>query len=391
MSSLFRFMGETEPEAPAEVAAVDSEITDVQPTLLPNPDAAPASAAPLRAEAIAAGAPPESNGAPAQTVVLTAMLAALNGFLLPAPTPLPQPSVSVVQLTERTVGLGNFRGNSSVNDITSAALKGGRLEGTVRFQLWASTPQALDAVVNELHGRLLTAKAALWNQGFLRLNATGASEAAPVTALSDWRKSLDFDVLYEYRYRDADGAQSLIARIPIHSDPEEFNSLLRETNVVTNGLARWDNLTAPPLMLTGRGALSQLAALFFAADALPTGPVRLVRTFDGAATPPAVYGTLPAFRSAVTNANAPERNGQFTFASFSDFLGAFSNSGNPLILGDWDEDDTPDSYAAHQLDFMPAIPLSAPTDRFYIVYDPGAAEPKFDRVAVLYLRSNGSR
>lgn len=388
MSSLFRFMGETEPEAPATAAAAEAEAR-AQPILLPDPAAAPAVDAPLRAEVVALAAPTESNGAPAQTVVLSAMLAALNDFLLPAPTPLPQPSVSVVQLTERTVGLGNFRGNTSVNDMTSTALKGGRLEGTVRFQLWAATPQALDGVVNDLHGRLLAAKAALWNQGFLRLNAKGASEAAPVTALSDWRKSLDFDVLYEYRYRDTDGAQSLIARIPIHSDPEEFNSLLRETNVVTNGLARWDELSAPPLMLTGRGAVNQLMALFFAAGALPTGPVRLVRTFDGATAPPAVFGTLPAFLNAVTSASTPERNGQFTFGSFSDFLAAFSSSGDPMILGDWDEDETPDSYDAHQLDFAPAIPLPAPTDRLYVLYDPGAAEPKFDQVAVLYLRGDG--
>ena len=389
MSSLFRFMGETAPETPAEGGSDAADAAESQPILLADPEAAPTADAPARAASLApAAAPPEFNGAPAQPVVLTAMLAALNDFLLPSASPLPQPSVAVVQLSERTVGLGNFRGNASVNDVTSAALKGGRLEATVRFQLWASTPQALDDVVNNLHGRLLAAKAALWNQGFLRLNAKDASAAAPVTALSDWRKTLDFDVLYEYRYRDTDGAQSLIARIPIHSDPEEFDSLLRETNVVTNGLARWDNLTAPPLMLTGRGALSQLTALFFAAGALPTGPVRLVRTFEGAATPPTVFGTLPAFLGAVTSASDPERNGQFTFGSLSDFLAAFNSGGDPLILGDWDEDEIPDSYDAHQLHFTPAIPLPAPTDRLYVVYEPGATEPKFDQVAVLYIRGN---
>ncbi|MCB9152030.1 MAG: hypothetical protein H6641_25010, partial [Caldilineaceae bacterium] len=83
-----------------------------------------------------------------------------------------------------------------------------------------------------------------------------------------------------------------------------------------------------------------------------------------------------------------ERNGQFTFGSLSDFLAAFNSGGDPLILGDWDEDEIPDSYDAHQLHFTPAIPLPAPTDRLYVVYEPGATEPKFDQVAVLYIRGN---
>lgn len=387
MSSLFRFMGESEPVEPEE-----SEAAESQPILLPDlqadaaagaaPDAAPtADAMPL------AAAPAETNGAPEAAQVITNMLDALNGFLLPAPAPLPQPSVSIVQLVERPVGLGNFRGNATVNGITNAALKGGRLEAVVRFQLWASTPQSIETLADDLHGRLLAARSALWNMGFLRLAAAGASDSAPVTALSDWRKTLDYSVLYEYRYRDSDGAEGLIARIPIHSDLEEFNSLLRETNVVTNGLARWDNLTAPPLMLTGRGAVSRLSALFFAAGAVPTGSVRLVRTFDGATGPPTAFATLPVFISAVTG-NTPERNGQFIFTTFTDFLAAFSPSGDPLILGDWDEDLTPDSYTVHRLNFTPAIPLPAANDRLYIVYNPGAAEPKFDQVAVCYLRSS---
>ncbi|MCB0086712.1 MAG: hypothetical protein KDE54_02270, partial [Caldilineaceae bacterium] len=85
MSSLFRFMGETAPETPAEGGSDAADAAESQPILLADPEAAPTADAPARAASLApAAAPPEFNGAPAQPVVLTAMLAALNDFLLPS-------------------------------------------------------------------------------------------------------------------------------------------------------------------------------------------------------------------------------------------------------------------------------------------------------------------
>jgi hypothetical protein len=93
------------------------------------------------------------------------------------PDPIPEPSVEVVRLAERPVGLGNRRGNEGRGPAPLVALKGGRLETTVRFQLWAGSREAVDGSVLGLQQSLLGEREALLARGFLRLAANGTGPA----------------------------------------------------------------------------------------------------------------------------------------------------------------------------------------------------------------------
>jgi hypothetical protein len=200
------------------------------------------------------------------------MLDDLQKYLEPGePNPLPAPAVSVVSATERTVGLGHRRGTEPCGSFAIVALKGGRLDAVVRFQCWASDPEGVDLKIKALHERLLQARDTLWvprprdgwSTRFLRLAAEGASLAEHIPSLNAWRKTADYRALYEFHYEDADGAESLIARIPIAIDDE-----YGESTVVTDEMVRWDSWKAPTLEVHGGvrhvfhvGALSILAYL----------------------------------------------------------------------------------------------------------------------------------
>lgn len=318
-----------------------------------------------------------SNSAPDLNQVISDMLSELSKYLPPHEPPLPDPGVSVVSVTERTVGLGNRRGNETRGFFPIVALKGGRLDGVVRFQLWANEPGAVDSAIGELHGRLLTARDELWAAGFLRVAAEETSLAEHISNLNAWRKTSDYRVLYEFRYQDTDGAESLIARIPIAID-----SKYGESTSVTDEMIRWDNETAPALGVRGRFSVGRVSALVFVPGTAPSGAITLVRTFDGAVGPPTNYPTLADFLPAVAGPGATERHGQLTFSSLSDFLTAFSTAGDPVTLGDWDEDGMSDSYEPSLLGFEPAIQLQDKADRLELTYQGDA----FDQVAVVYLQ-----
>ena len=116
---------------------------------------------------------------------------------------------------------------------------------------------------------------------------THAEETSPAE-LADtgtWRRTADYSLLFEHRFADTDGAQSLIARIPIHTDPEQSFSPDRETTVVTDEMVRWDNESAPSLVIRGSGTVGRLGVLDFQTAMPPSGQVTLTRTFDGATTP----------------------------------------------------------------------------------------------------------
>ena len=305
---------------------------------------------------------------------------------MPSPVgSLPAHDVTVVRVEEKPVGLGNFRGLEVWNGMAAVALKGGRLLTAVRFQLWAANPADVGSLADTLHADLLVAKDDLWIAGFLKMKALAATSPEPVPA-NGWRKTLDYEFLYEYHYEDSDGAESLIARIPIHSDPEVVDSPDRETNVVTDAMVRWDEQDAPMLNLSGQTGIRLLTMLSFVPGTVPTAPVDLVRTFAGAANPPTVYPSLEDFFTAVTHPTNPDRNAQFIFATFTDFLNAFTAVRSPISLGDWDEDSLPDDYEVTQLEWEQPIQLTEGTDRLQIIYDPGSTEPQFDQTAVVYLR-----
>jgi hypothetical protein len=324
-----------------------------------------------------------SNGGPLLDQVITAMLGRLDDYLpLPAP-PLPDPSVSVVSMNERAVGLGDRRGTETRGSFAVVALKGIRLDALVRYQLWAAGPAQAETAMTNLNSQLMADRDALWGAGFLRLMLEVTPPADYVPAPVDvWRKQADYRILYEFHYQDTDSAESLIARIPIHSDPEVRDSLQRETTVVTDEMSRWDNEAAPVLVIRGRFDVGGLSALVFIPGLAPSGAVTLMRTFDGAVGPPTAYLTLNDFLAAVAGPNPPDRHAQVTFTSLSVFLAAFSAAGDPVTLGDWDLDSVPDSYQARELAIGQAVQLLGAADRLEVTYQAGA----FDQVAVVYLR-----
>jgi len=132
---------------------------------------------------------------------------------------------------------------------------------------------------------------------------------------------------------------------------------------ITGRLARWDELRAPPLVVRGPAAVRGIGILAFVPGAAPAGGVTVTRTFDGAAGPPAPFATLAAFRAAVSGPAPATRHARLSFASLQDFLDAADAAGAALIMGDWDEDATPDAYDARTLDLDAGVRLACAADR----------------------------
>lgn len=349
----------------------------------PTPASAPLAVTPM-ALSFAGGAPPLD-------LVLTTLLGILQGQIPPAGGALPPAGVTALRVQERLLGLGNQRGTERRGNFAAVALKGGRLEGTARFELWGDTPGAVDGRVNQLQGALLAAKDALWSAGFLKLAAAGATSAEHQPPLNAWRRSVDYTFLYEYHYQDSDGAESLLARIPIHSDLEERGSLVRETGVVTDRMIRWDDLAAPPLEFAASASAGLRIDGLASLATLPGGwsgqAVTLARLRRSNPGPPTAYADLPTFLAAVNHPVTPDRHAQVVFPTLAAFLAVFSSAGAPLELGDWDEDGTPDLYEPKSLAFSPPLQLASADDLFRLSYQDSALDSK----AVIYLRTSGFR
>lgn len=298
--------------------------------------------------------------------VLTAMLDALDDFLRPpvgSPPPgstLPPPGLSVVSVSERTVGIGNRRGTDFVGPFAVLSLKGVRLEAVVRFQYWAADPAGADALLTGLHGRLAAGAGVLRTAGFLQVTAAGASPAELLETA--WRVTADYRVLYEFRYQDADGAESLLSRIPIDIGNERAPNV---TTTVSDDMVRWDDGGAPALVVRRRRAhafrLDALSLLAF----LPAGwdGVRVVMEL----TPP-----------------SPAQPPRF-FNTVRDFVAAFTAEPEVVVLGG-------NTYVAGRMQFpnplfSAPILLSGDADTFQVRYlAPGS---RFDSAAVVYLRALG--
>ncbi len=314
------------------------------------------------------------------------MLAILESYLKTSPPGLPPAGVTTVSLEQRNVGLGNRRGNSKVGSLATLSLKGGRLEAVVRFQLWGSDAATADSLVADLQNRLLADKVSLWNSGFLKLSQVQTSLAENTAGGGGWRKTTDYQLLYEYHYSDLDGAESLIAAIPIDSDLEERDSGAHETTTVRDEMVRWDNLAAPVLQIRRNSTtgvrISGLATLAYLPGGWSGGAVSLsLRQSDNPA-PPAAYPTLNEFLDAVCDADTPTRHAQVEMLSLEDFIAAFSVAGTSVPLGDWDEDGTLDAYLSGTLIFPRPIILQHNNHFFQVSYQ----DASFDTPAVVYLR-----
>lgn len=340
--------------------------------------------------------------APTLPNILAEMLAALQqatGLDPSSPVgSLPAADVLLLGVEEKVVGLGSLRGQESRQGFGPISLRGGRLLATVQCDVLADSPTAAAAqslVVNAnllaARGRLLPPPApdsALLSAVFLKVKASGSTAPEEVSSPAGWRRSTVYEVLYEYHYADADGAEGLIARIPVHADLEAAESPDRETSTVVDALARWDQNAAPALERRGPATISRLNALVFVPGAEPAGSVELLRTVAGAASPPAEFAALAEFLDAVADPDSPLLNARFVFPTLGDFLDALAPDPNPLTFGDWDEDSLPDTYTARSLVLAQPLRLRRSVDRFYVTFDPGNPEPRFDVPGVVYVRAD---
>jgi len=298
--------------------------------------------------------------------------------LLFPPSPLfPEPLLSFVSVTERSVGIGSRIGNEPIGAFGTLALKGVRLEVVLRFLLWDNSMSNIDKAVQDLIAKLLADRDELRTKGVLRLSlkGVGVSETTDGTV---WQQSADFTVLYEEPFTDTEGARSLIAQIPIDID-SEYN----ETTIITDEMTRWDDkddASAPPLIVRGPLQVADLSALYFEPGAAPTGTVTLRRTFDAASGQPSAHADFGAFLAAITDPVDPDRHAEFVFNSLADFLAEFTEQGDPVKLSD---DGTLVEYKLLALKIDPPIKLPLVSDRFEIVYQ----HNKFNQPAVLYLRA----
>lgn len=314
--------------------------------------------------------------------VIEEMLNRLRAFLPAAAPSLPAPDVLLVSLKENPVGVGNRRGNETRGSFGVVELKGNRLESKVRFELWAGNPGQAETDAAILNAHILTNKDILYANGFLRLKLENAPAAEHISSLNAWRKHVDYHILFEYRYLDTDSAHSLIARIPVHTDPEVENSPYRETNIITDEMVRWDNENAPLLQLRGKSNLSAISVLIFVSGAYPTDGVNLLRTYQNARGTPTDYANLTDFLNAVNDPISPDRHAQLSYATLTDFINEFSEDGGTIDLGDWDLNGLPDSYSPKTLNFIDPIKLPDATDIFEI----GLQSAAFSEIAVMYMK-----
>lgn len=319
--------------------------------------------------------PIPGNATPPFADVLAGLIGGLAAEL--AGLPGPPPTIQVVEATPRPVGLSNLVGLDNPGGLQFAVIKGGRLEVGLRLDVLRADLSSTDAALLATHATLLDRRPQLRTRGFLRFEPGELTPAE--TAPGGFLRSGSYRALYEYRYRDVDGAASLIVRLPVDSDLEQPSGPGHEEWVVTGPLVRWDREGQPVLRLRGPGLLQRLSVLSFAPGPPPPVAVTLTRTFTGAIGAPAAVATLADL--------AASEHATLTFPTLADFLAGFDAAAEEVELGDWDLDGVPDRYAIRNRALSPEIALPRSIDRLEISAQPAAGWS--GHPAVLYLRTQG--
>lgn len=280
--------------------------------------------------------------------VLSDMLAILGKYIDSPSSNLPKSSVSIVSMTKRPASIGNRLGVADLGSFSTVEIKGGRLDAVVRFNLWGDGPEDVDREMVKLQGKILVARDCLRADGFLIVALMDSSSPEQATSADAWRRYADYRVLYEFNYPDADGALSLISQIPISVDGH--------ITIVSDGMVRWDNQSALPLLaqgLSGRlphiGSVSMIAFLPVEWDGLE---VTISATIKGSKHE-CKFAHLRDFCNAF---DLERENGNLKTAVFGEknyLIGhlAFPNSNfpNPIIF-QGNDDNFRISYAASSLD-----------------------------------------
>ncbi|HEX5717382.1 MAG TPA: hypothetical protein VF179_14590 [Thermoanaerobaculia bacterium] len=318
----------------------------------------------------------QGNGAPQLNDVITTMLGLLEGDVLPN-------RARLASVRERPVGLANWRGVDVFGSIVPVALKGGRLDAGVFFEITRDLPDEADTAALELHGTLLAARDGLRAAGFLRIDGPDFSVPVEDQDTHVWRKTVTYRVLYEYQYRDVEGSASFITRIPARVDPEE-GSPDHQVAVITGRVVRWQRkeedkgIPAPPtLVVRGPTSIPGLTVAAFLPD-VPGADVVLLRTFEGATGEPDTATSLQELATAEHIRRS---------APLADFLNELTAPVPPDTVELADLAGNPGSYELRTFTFGPAIVLPRPIDRLEISTSAGAWD---DSDAVLYLRAEGA-
>lgn len=306
------------------------------------------------------------------------MVGILQPFVPQQVANLPKPSLSLVRAEIRGAGVGNYVGMSTNGSIATVEHHAIRVQAVARFSLWGADPFAVDEAVTGLNASVFAKRDDLQSHGFLILTFDSTAPAEEVTGLDAWRRSADYNVLYEFAYTDTGGASSLLVSAPVDE------SIPDQRWTVRGDVSRWDNHQAPLLSVRGPATIVAVGALTFFPDESqePTGAVRIARMFDGAPAP-VNAGTLAAFVAQAT-ASAPARNVYVELPTLSALLANFTPDGSPFDLGDWNNDGIPDRYVPTRLDLPSPIVLPTIADRLELSYQ----HPPFDRVAVVYIRAS---
>jgi hypothetical protein len=349
----------------------------------PPPALAGDAAEPLALAAAAGDAQPAARQivVPDSGDAVAAIQDVLAGYLTPSPANgIPPATVSVLQISDRTLGIGNSRGLQAVGPFSTVELYGGRIDCVVRFRVWAADSDGADTAMTALQGRLFSSRAELWNAGFLQFDGVAGTLAASDGAA--WSRTADYHALVEYHLAPVSQAQSLIAAIPIRAD---HNGSIGETTTVTDDMVRWDQESAPGLVVRGPAAIANLALAAFLPTPAPGNAVELLRTNDAATGAPRDFPSIVEFLVALNDPVTPERHARVVFASLADFLDVFEDSGE-MELGDWNQDGNADHYTVGLLSFDAPISLPDAVDRLQVALP---ATP-LDHVGVVYLRASGT-
>jgi hypothetical protein len=325
-----------------------------------------------------------TTAGPGLDLAANALLQLVRGFLpAPASGRLPKPQAALQTIAERSVGLGHRTGSVRLGG-TTTELKGIRLDALVRFELWHTSRAGAEQEAADLALRLLAARDSLRAAGVLQLSLETDAPAVRTIGLG-WFVAPAYRALFETEYLDTDGAQSLIARIPILLGREAAGAPGAESTTVTDALVRWDAAGADALVVRGQARVATLATLHYWSSAAPTGAFRLIRTTDPPpAGPPAIFTDLFAFLDAVAGApGGALRHAQLELASIGQFLDALTADPVRVALGDIEPDGIPDAYQARSTAVDPPIELTDGRDILSFSYDHPAG---LGVLGVLYLR-----
>jgi hypothetical protein len=297
--SVFSFLRSDEPEKPEGESPLEVEAAAA---LSPGTAPAIAAAAAAGVSAALAAAPSTFSATGGGTLppidvqpFLDDLLTFLDTFLPDDAGGMPSNSLVLIELNHRSLGVGGLRGVQTLSGLEMGELRGGWLEGTLRFDFWAADPAALQTAAASVQSAILSASPALRAQRVLQFRYKGSAESRTEDP-ERWRRGLDYTFLYEYHYVDVNGAAGLIARIPIHSHTDMTEDA--EISEVRDWMVLWDEGGAPALEIApGAGqrlTISRLAAAAFLPEGGPDGEVTQVVVQSGE-TATTEFDSLAAF------------------------------------------------------------------------------------------------